>query len=275
MPTDEEIIRAVEQARPDVDPETAALFNFYARLLRRLAAKKATLDLDPATLFEAEGAVARMRAGQPQLDFERLNLRAETFGPWAREVRDLLAERDPGLALEAETLDDETAVDLAQRCFDPSTGSGQAGTTGEGPAVDAIIANALVPWLERAAEIILPRIPLKRWRQAYCPVCGGVPDFAAIERGGQRRILLCERCRAEWPVSVGFCVFCGEQDPERLGFYPSPDETYRLDVCDTCGHYLKAVNRAAAPGALLAAERLLTPGLDILAAEEGYTRPAG
>ncbi|MCZ7574845.1 MAG: formate dehydrogenase accessory protein FdhE [Ardenticatenaceae bacterium] len=268
MTTDEEIIRAVEQACDEVDPETGALFDFYARLLRRLAARRATLDRDPATLFDAAQAAARLRAGEPQLTFDRLGLQAATFGPWAREVRDLLAERDPGLAFEAEALDDETALTLARASF-------EQGTTGDGPALDAIIANALAPWLEQAAALILPRLPLALWRQAYCPICSGAPDFAAIEPDGKHRTLLCERCRAEWPVPVGFCVFCGEDDPTLLGYYSSPDETYRLDVCDRCGHYLKVILRRAAPAALLPAERLLTPGLDLLAAEEGYTRPAG
>src|SRR5690606_9362833 len=129
----------------------------------------------------------------------------EDFGPWAREVRDLLAERDPGLALEAEELDDEMAVDLARTLY-------AEGTTGEGPALDAVISNALAPWLEVAAEAILPHLPLRQWRQTYCPVCAGAPDFAALEPGEEERTLLCERCRAEWRVPAGFCVFCGEEE---------------------------------------------------------------
>lgn len=268
MTPDERIVDAIERARREVDPETAALFEFYARLLRRLAAKKATLGLDAATLVDPRQASARLRAGQPQLTFEGLDLGAEAFGSWAREVRDLLAERDPDLALEAEALDDETALALARTCFDQ-------GTTGGGPALDAVIANALAPWLERAAEIILPRLPAAQWRQTYCPICSGAPDLAVLEADGQHRTLLCERCRTEWRVPVGFCVFCGEDDPDLLGYYSSPDETYRVEVCDRCGHYLKAIVRVAAPDALLPVERLLTPGLDLLAAEEGYTRPVG
>ena len=50
-------------------------------------------------------------------------------------------------------------------------------------------------------------------------------------------------------------------------------------VCDRCGHYLKTIHQPEAQRLptppLLPAERLLTPGLDLLAAQEGYTRPIG
>ena len=50
-------------------------------------------------------------------------------------------------------------------------------------------------------------------------------------------------------------------------------------VCDRCGHYLKTIHQPEAQHLpappLLPAERLLTPGLDLLAAQEGYTRPLG
>lgn len=270
MPSDEAILAAIRTARDEVDDiETRALFDFYARLLARLAARKR--DLDPAPLqlpTDRATAAARLREGLPLLVIDERALAAQGFGAWAREVRDLLGERDPGLLLEAETLSDADAIALARTFFDE-------GTTGEGPALDAIIANALAPWLERGAEMAAPLLTAAPWEQAFCPTCGARPDFAALVRGDQARDLLCERCRTEWRVPADFCVFCGEDEPDRLGFFATEDDSYRVEVCDSCSSYLKVIRRSATPHALLAAERLLTPGLDMLAAAQGYTRPIG
>jgi hypothetical protein len=270
MTSDEGLRHTLTAARDEVDePETRQLYDFYLRLIQRLAARKASLPTSPLPLPATQAAAAeRLSAGQPLADFDAEALASHDFGAWACEVRDLLGERDPGLPLEADELSAEQALALAEQSY-------HRGLTGAGPAYDTILANALIPWLERTAEAAQPLLGAAAWEHTYCPVCGGPPDFAALEPGDQERTLLCERCRTEWRVPPDFCVFCGEDDPGHLGYFATEDDTYRVEVCDSCNSYLKVIRRAAHPDALLAAERLLTPGLDLLAAEHGYTRPAG
>jgi FdhE protein len=111
------------------------------------------------------------------------------------------------------------------------------------------------------------------WYRGYCPVCGGGPDFAALDRQGGRRRLLCSRCDSTWTFLRVGCPFCGNQDPRQLGHYPSDDAAYRLNVCESCRRYIKTIDlREASGDPMLEVERVLTVGMDLAAHEAGYQR---
>src|SRR5207245_10821063 len=74
------------------------------------------------------------------------------------------------------------------------------------------------------------------------------------------------------------CVFCDEIQLDNLA-YLTPEggeQTRKVEVCNTCQGYLKAVTtvRAAAPWAILL-DDLMTVPLDVAALVRGYRRPAG
>lgn len=258
-----ELVQELARARERF-PELAELLRFYERLWALIVARRQQVDVDFSAHMAHFDVDVWARRGAPALAFGWLALREDEFRPWCGQVAEVLRERFPELEVPAE----EPLVDLARRFYEHHT-------TGHGGAIDALVLNALIPWLERAAEELVPRLPVARWQRGYCPVCGGFPDFAVLQ-SARTRTLLCGRCSAQWPFPVARCPFCGEQEPGRLGYYTDERGLYRVDVCDSCGHYLKGVDGRRFRGVLRPeVERLLTPGLDVWAVQEGYMRPGG
>jgi transcription elongation factor Elf1 len=121
------------------------------------------------------------------------------------------------------------------------------------------------------AEALSGHVNDSLWCRGRCPICGGEPDIAALERGSGQRRLLCSRCDSEWAYQRVACPFCGNENPSQLAYYPSDDKVYRLSVCERCHRYLKTVDlRETAGERLLPAERILTIGMDLAAQKAGY-----
>jgi FdhE protein len=134
-----------------------------------------------------------------------------------------------------------------------------------------VLSSGLRPFLRARAEVLAPLVDDAVWYRGNCPVCGGEPDMAALGKGSGRRRLLCSRCDSEWTFRRLGCPFCGNDEPSGLAYYPSEDQAYRLSVCERCRRYLKTIDlRAAAAEHPLAAERILTAGMDVAAEKAGY-----
>jgi hypothetical protein len=130
--------------------------------------------------------------------------------------------------------------------------------------------GGLRPFLRAQAEALAPLVDDASWYRGYCPICGGEPDMAALGKGNGRRRLLCSRCDSEWTFRRLGCPFCGNDEAGQLAHYPSDDNVYRLSVCERCRRYLKTIDlREAAGEHPLAAERILTAGMDAAAERMG------
>ncbi|MBI4304165.1 MAG: formate dehydrogenase accessory protein FdhE [Chloroflexi bacterium] len=141
----------------------------------------------------------------------------------------------------------------------------------QGTLMEFIMQSALKPLLARHREAVLGLIIQDQWRCGYCPVCGGNPDFAYLDKEGARW-LLCSRCDTEWLFQRLECPYCGNQHSSTLAYFTDDDGLYRLYVCDQCQHYLKAIDlRRANYEVLLPLERLLTMDIDVQARHENYS----
>jgi len=141
----------------------------------------------------------------------------------------------------------------------------------EGSLFQFVLNNALHPFLRRYAAALAPLVNLETWYRPYCPVCGGEPDFAALDKPHGARRLLCSRCDFEWPFRRTSCPFCGNDRPEQYLYVPSEDGIYRLYLCDRCRRYLKVIDRRElVEERLLPVERILTLPMDQAARQEGY-----
>lgn len=270
MTLDDQLLDALAAARAAAGPDNEDLYALYESLTRAIAAKRGTLDLTVSRLYQHKEAQARAREDRPHLQFASLGLDPPAFYAWLQQIAAIFEPFDPGAAEEIAALAPQGALALAQQWY-------ETGSADQGPTVDGLLANAMAPYLQRAAELLLPKLPMHLWNAAFCPVCGGYPDFSALDPRHHDHELVCERCQAIWEIRYQGCLFCGESDPEQRGFYGTEDGLYRVEVCDSCGHYLKMVNTQESrklqtpPRPLV--DRLLTPGLDLLAAQEGYSRP--
>jgi FdhE protein len=111
------------------------------------------------------------------------------------------------------------------------------------------------------------------WGHGYCPVCGSWPALAEVVDG--RRILRCSFCAAGWEPRSYACIYCGEGGEAFVTAAPDEEiKNRRVEVCGTCGGYLKTIDVAElSPFPLLAIADLETMDLDVAAMAKGYGRP--
>jgi len=113
--------------------------------------------------------------------------------------------------------------------------------------------------------------------QPSCPFCGSKPGMAVLrpEGEGGRRFLLCSLCSTEWLFRRILCPNCGEEDRSKLpAFVPESPAHVRIEACDSCGTYLKAIDLTKYGLAEPVVDELATVTLNIWAEEHGYVKIA-
>jgi FdhE protein len=265
-------MEALEKAGTQ-NPELADFYEFHQKVFRLQHKAKAQIT---ATLemLDQEVLQARVRQGLPQLSFAQLPLEDGSFSRLATEIAQALVQYDPKLAAGTDGLEEVDWLSLAGKRFEQGMadeGEEKAPEETEMGLAETAADLALQPYLEWAAEQVMPHVDQELWKRGYCPVCGGAPDFAVLVEETGARYLLCSRCRSQWLYKRLQCSFCNNTDHTKLLYYPSEDEVYRLYVCQACKHYLKAIDlRQATHRVILAAEPLLTIAMDLAAQEQGY-----
>jgi len=264
--TDQRALDALQKAKSRQEA-LAAYLDFYTELMQAQFEFKATLSGEP---HSAPPAVHRQRLadGLAQLTFEQLGVTAESLASLAIHLWDVMVSYNPEWAAGREAWAPDELLALARQEFETQSPFHAPPATDRKPA-DVLIRLALAPYLQRAAEALLPLLDLKDWRRGYCPICGGQPHFAAL-RGEGERWLLCSRCNAEWPSARLECPFCSNTDPSRLAYYPGQDGVYRLYVCHACRRYLKTIDLRLAQDRILSVEPILTIDMDLAARQEGF-----
>ncbi len=135
-----------------------------------------------------------------------------------------------------------------------------------------LVEESLRPALEVVSEKYGDIITRAKWSEGYCPICGREPKISELRGEGGQRYLFCGQCGFEWQFKRIRCPFCGNEDQQTLAYFTIEDEEkYRVDVCNACNKYIKAVDfRNTEHKPNLDVEDIATLHLDILADEEGY-----
>ena len=109
------------------------------------------------------------------------------------------------------------------------------------------------------------------WEKGYCPICGSTPAFSMFEDEG-KRFLLCSFCWHSWSAQRIYCPFCDNCDSKTLHYlYSDQEKDYRIDVCDSCKTYIKAIDTRKADRIIYPPlEFVATLHLDIKAQEMGF-----
>jgi formate dehydrogenase maturation protein FdhE len=267
---DQAILDAFQEVA-DEDPDLSKYFEFYRTLYEALASAKAGISAS-LEMVDGEALQARLQEGLPMLSFGQLPLEEERFAELASEVAGLLEEHEPGLAGQAPCDDGASCLALARQRFeDMQARSSESEDAGEATLDEISVDLALNPYLEWAAEFVLPHVDQQRWRRKYCPVCGGPPDFSYLEQDAGARYLLCSRCSSSWLYRRLGCPFCGTSDHTKVSYYLGDDKAYRLYVCQACLRYLKTMDlRGLARQVQFPVERATTVAMDVAAHEAGY-----
>jgi len=254
------------------EPQLASYYELHQALLALQEQAEQAITV-PVEITEDEVAT-QTRQGLPAITFDRLPIDPQRFAQLALELARILQDFKVETGDHVLPADDGEWIALARQSFT----NGMA-ISEEAPAshvVDASLAQmatglALKPYLRRAARQVLPYINRDLWYRGYCPVCGGAPDFAALDAETGARRLLCSRCDAQWPYRRIGCPFCGTTDHTKIIYYLGADDVYRLYVCRACRHYLKTIDmRRVDREVLLPAERIITVAMDAAAQQEGY-----
>ena len=139
------------------------------------------------------------------------------------------------------------------------------------PLMEACVSAALAPFLAAQSEALSELVAQELWRRKSCPICGGVADFAFLEKDQGARWLMCSRCTMEWLFQRIQCPYCGTQKHESLAYRTNSQGLYRLYTCEECHGYIKAIDlRKAGSDVLLPLESILTVDLDRQAKEANY-----
>lgn len=114
---------------------------------------------------------------------------------------------------------------------------------------------------------------LDAWNRGYCPACGSWPAVAEVVGG--HRTLRCSFCASAWELTTYACIYCEETGEGFVTAAPNEErKDRRLEVCATCGGYLKTVDLPElSPFPLLSISDIETTDLDIAAMEHRYARP--
>lgn len=229
--------------------------------------------------FDDTTICGRLAEGTPLLSFEDLPLERAQIEDLFQGVLDLLTREPPGLAGEVEGLRNITSnkplLDDVLRAWhegSPLTDIAAAHNVEE-ELLAFVIGAMLKPLLSAYSEALLPLVNQEAWRRRYCPICGGKPDFAFLEREAGARWLCCPRCEAQWLFQRLECPYCGNQRHDSLAYFTDDEGLYRLYVCEKCRGYIKAIDlRQTEPDVSLFVERVITMDLDKQAQEAGYRR---
>ena len=137
--------------------------------------------------------------------------------------------------------------------------------------IQTMIQTTLQPFLNKHAVALIDSIPKDSWRRNYCPICGGSPDLAYMEKEVGGRWLVCSRCDSEWVYPRLQCPYCLNQEQSSITFFEDEQGLYRLYICDQCKCYLKVIDlRKTDSEVLMPLERIYTLDLDSQAREKGY-----
>jgi FdhE protein len=188
------------------------------------------------------------------------------FGPFLSIVEKLGPARLAALARDLQQSSPESWSELLDASWNTTESSSEA--------PEEFLARA---FLQPYAEFVRSRLAMKSdgYTHSRCPFCNRKPGLGVLRQQGDgaRRSLMCSFCLAEWEFRRIVCPGCGEENNARLPVYTATDFDYtRVECCDTCHAYLKAVDLTKNGLAEPMVDEMAAAPLDLWAQEHGYSK---
>ncbi len=245
----------------------------YRDLLRIQVGARANIPSPQPTLTETEIG-AQVRKGIPLLKWDALSLDWSVFQDLFQAVVATIGEQTNSASQSLREIASDVSIlqEATRAWYQSSPLSPWADPHGiNEELLAAAIHDAIKPFLAAKADALIGLVPQPQWRREYCPICGGKPDFAYLDKERGARWLLCSRCDTKWLFQRLQCPYCNTQDQNALAYFADESELYRLYVCKRCKSYLKAIDlRRTESEILLPLERVLTVDMDRQGQEQGY-----
>lgn len=277
---------AVLAARPDLAPA----LELQRRLLTLVVELTRTLDAGrlPRLSLPPKYLAAKLARGVPALASEPIPLPVAVLTPTLLHLCSALADGGAGDAaahirqaianghVDAGSL---LAASLARNQTAIRAGAAQHGLA---PDLVWLVAElAVSPFVHLLQQTIFGgaihdrlRFALDAWNYGYCFACGSWPAVGEVVGG--RRTLRCSFCSSAWELTTYACIYCQESTDKFVTAAPNEErKDRRVEVCASCGGYLKTVDvPELSPFPLLSISDIETTDLDVAAMEHGYARPA-
>jgi FdhE protein len=275
---------AILEARPDLAPAVA----LQRQLLAVVSALGASIDRGrlPRLSMPPRYLAAKLGRGVPVLHGEPVPLPVPVLTPalgglcnalaaggagdTATHIREAIASGniEPGSLLAASLTRNQAAI---------RTGAAHRGLA---PDLVWLVAElAVSPFAHALQRSLFSAVDgplhaaLESWSRGYCPLCGSWPALAEVVGG--HRTLRCSFCASAWELATYGCIYCEEGGEPFVTAAPDDARTdRRIEVCATCGGYLKTLDLPElSPFPLLSISDIETTDLDVAAMEHGYARP--
>jgi FdhE protein len=128
---------------------------------------------------------------------------------------------------------------------------------------------------------VAARLPVNALRllpeRGLCPCCGATPVSGVIAASGDSpgvRYLHCSLCCTAWNHVRAVCITCGDSRALSLKGIEGDAGVAKAETCGECRTYAKMFYSAKDPEVDPAADDLATLGLDLLVAQDGWSRHA-
>lgn len=204
-------------------------------------------------------------------------VKAEDFFATMKQVAGVIKNFMPDLAEETEQIQSALPAEPAEReefavrAFTPGADLLSYMKTDLPPETFGFLMNHTVkPFMRQYAHNVNDYFDPETWLKGSCPVCGGKPTLAILEKEVGRRYLYCGLCEVKWRFHRLGCPYCTSY--ESHFFTVEGMEKHRVYYCEQCRGYIKTIDEAKSGGSKINLfwEDINTVQLDILAMREGY-----
>lgn len=261
-------LRRLKASQPDL----ASAADLQIELLQLYRRVQSRVPL-PSIRLESSYLESRL-ADPPVLAFEHLVIDWSDFRFLLRATASAMRTHD---AIDAgdfrrvdELVRDAARLPAAVRAWFEAPRPGAPPLPPDAEGLEAVLTQAMRPFLSRAADAVMARMDLTGWERGTCPLCAGESELALITPAAER-FLICGRCLGRWRFHQWTCPYCLNADRDRITSLASRDGWYRLNCCDQCQRYVKAFDARNASRPLMPpVDSVATLPLDAAAMQRGY-----
>ena len=264
--TSQQIKKAVT-ALKKLRPAYATLLNFYEKIFMAQEDAKNQINIDPLNISEEALALKQKEKfsligiSEFVVDQNSATTLLKQLCQITETANNEMAEAARAIqnALSAGKLDPQAVFDALLNTEDAYFDQIEKDLGIEKKALAFVAYSSIKPSVVHCAEQLASYLdPGHPWQKGFCPVCGSAPGFSLFDDEGQRA-LFCGFCWHQWAAQRIYCPFCETKDSKALHYYFSEKEkNYRIDVCDNCKTYLKAIDQRQT-------DRIIYPPLEFVA----------
>jgi FdhE protein len=272
-------LRERAQKLKEKRPGYGEVLDFYVKVKEAQVASRASLKMDPIKLKR------KLRGRQTGEGFSLIHkedfpVDIEASISLFHALCRIGKTTNPHMAEQAETINQllrDNKMDLEKML----TEAGKEQTSDHAAAYQGLdrqvlsflIQSSIEPSIESGMENLHSELEPETWLKSHCPVCGSLPALNLLKGKGGKRYSLCSYCGYQWRIDRMSCAVCGNKEQGLLKyFYGEGEESYRIDLCDKCHHYIKTIDYRNLEESDPFLEDLATLHLDVVAVQKGYER---